>query len=204
MSAPNMAMLTPSLERLFQNCSLNHSSGGGGGRIAAGLGRSSSSDVPENHPSLVPDSKSNSSLSDTTLVELNSNISLPCHWEQYLDLKTGDIYYINWRNGMKTKEVPTINVADNCSDDYCYSISEEEEDDDDSYDSEESSAESSFLPGGSNERVKEERSQKNVLVVGGCKSCLMYFMVPKHVEDCPKCTGQLLHFDRSENDNGSS
>jgi hypothetical protein len=24
-------------------------------------------------------------------------------------------------------------------------------------------------------------------------------MVPKQVEDCPKCDGQLLHFDRSEN-----
>ncbi|GAB4839720.1 putative ferric reductase transmembrane component [Ancistrocladus abbreviatus] len=206
MSAPNMATLTASLERSLQNCSLNHSSGTRGRRGgAAGLRRSSSSDAPENHPSLI--SNTNSSCSDTTLVELNSHISLPYNWEQCLDLKTGEIYYINWRNGMKAKEDPRINAADNYSGDYRYSVSEEEEEeeeeDDDSYDSEGSSTESSSSPGGSSERVREEQSQKDVLVLGGCKSCLMYFMVPKHVEDCPKCTGQLLHFDRSDNDNGS-
>lgn len=64
------------------------------------------------------------------------------------------------------------------------------------YDSEESSSEST-CPSSSKEQHYVEK--QNVLVVAGCKSCLMYFMVPKQVEDCPKCTGQLLHFDRSEN-----
>ncbi|MCL7038427.1 hypothetical protein MKW94_030524 [Papaver nudicaule] len=41
-----------------------------------------------------------------------------------------------------------------------------------------------------------------VLVVAGCKSCLMYFMLPKYVVDCPKCSGIILHFDRFQN--GSS
>lgn len=50
----------------------------------------------------------------------------------------------------------------------------------------------------SNDNDKQRRQQ--VLVVAGCKGCFMYFMVPKQVEDCPKCFGQLLHFDRSEND----
>lgn len=70
--------------------------------------------------------------------------------------------------------------------------------DDSSYDSEESSSESS--PSSSREHYRVEKDHKDhVLVVAGCKSCLMYFMVPKKVEDCPKCSGQLLHFDRSEN-----
>ena len=74
--------------------------------------------------------------------------------------------------------------------------------DDSSCDSEESSSESSPAPISSREqhyRVDQKDHKDHVLVVAGCKSCLMYFMVPKQVEDCPKCCGQLLHFDRSEN-----
>lgn len=90
---------------------------------------------------------------------------------------------------MKAKEVPRTTAE--YSGDY-YS------EDDSSYDSEESSSESS--PSSSKEHYRVDKDRKDhVLVVAGCKSCLMYFMVPKHVEDCPKCCGQLLHFDRSEN-----
>lgn len=53
-----------------------------------------------------------------------------------------------------------------------------------------------------NENNSNNNNNNNVLVVAGCKSCLMYYMVPKQLEICPKCCGQLLHFDRSEN--GSS
>lgn len=53
-----------------------------------------------------------------------------------------------------------------------------------------------------NENENKNNNSNNVLVVAGCKSCLMYYMVPKQLEICPKCCGQLLHFDRSEN--GSS
>ncbi|KAK9277309.1 hypothetical protein L1049_006849 [Liquidambar formosana] len=173
MTAPNMATITASLERSLQNCSLGGDGAGGG----IGIDRSSSSDVPENHLT----------NSDATL-ELNSQISLPYHWEQCLDLKTGEVYYINWRNGMKAKEDPRMTAE--YSGDY-YS------EDDCSYDSEESSSESSLSS--SRERYRVVEKEDHVLVVAGCKSCLMYFMVPKQVEDCPKCTGQLLHFDRSEN-----
>jgi len=70
--------------------------------------------------------------------------------------------------------------------------------DDSSYDSEESSSESS--PSSSREHYHNRlQKEDHVLVVAGCKSCFMYFMVPKQVEVCPKCNGQLLHFDRSEN-----
>jgi len=99
---------------------------------------------------------------------------------------------------MKAKEDPRSRRAD-------YSVSrdcesEEEEEEESWYDSEESSSES--CPSSSKEHYDEgqvEKQNNNVLVVAGCKGCLMYFMVPKQVEDCPKCTGQLLHFDRSEN-----
>lgn len=103
-------------------------------------------------------------------------------------LQTGEVYYINWRNGMKAREDPR-RAADeyNVSRDY----ESEEEEEESLYDSEESSSESS-----SKEHYIEKQ---NILVVAGCKSCLMYFMVPKQVEDCPKCSGQLLHFDRSQN-----
>ncbi|KAH7835882.1 hypothetical protein Vadar_030797 [Vaccinium darrowii] len=197
MTAPNMATITASLERSLQNCSLNQisTSSSGSGRSRGGVGFSSSSDSTENqesHPS------------DSTL-ELNSQISLPFHWEQCLDLKTGEIYYINWRTGMKVKEDPRTAASAEFSGDFYSEY-------DSSYDSEGSSSESS--PSSSitqpqnhhqqqyeGEQREEQQQQKNqVLVVAGCKGCLMYFMVPKEVGVCPKCCGQLLHFDRSESD----
>ena len=106
--------------------------------------------------------------------------------------QTGEIYYINWRNGMKARDDPRT-TPEYSGDFYT--------EDDSSCDSEESSSEYSSPPDSSREhyRVDQKDHKDHVLVVAGCKSCLMYFMVPKQVEDCPKCCGQLLHFDRSEN-----
>ncbi|CAL5190963.1 unnamed protein product [Lathyrus oleraceus] len=201
-----MEAITASLERSLQNCSLNNhhhhhhqqngrrqddgsattdapaAEGEGGG---IGISSTSSED---NHPI----SNNNNNNSDTTL-ELNSHISLPYHWEQCLDLKTGEIYYLNWRNGMKAKEDPRIVAERDCEQQESESEDDEEEEESLYEDSEECSSECS-----TNERG-EVIEKENVLVVAGCKSCLMYFMVPKQVEDCPKCNGQLLHFDRSEN-----
>ncbi|XVE92655.1 hypothetical protein REPUB_Repub01dG0118000 [Reevesia pubescens] len=201
MTAPNMATITESLERSLRNCSLNHertrnsSSSSGGGAEERIIGRSLTSE----------DNNLPNTISDTSL-DLNSHLSLPHHWEQCLDLKTGEIYYINWRNGMKAREDPRTTAEYSG---YFYSEEEEEENDDDSsYDSSESSSDSSpssssrerghYNNNNNNNHQRVEKDKDNVLVVAGCKSCLMYFMVPKQVEDCPKCNGQLLHFDRSE------
>ncbi|GMI79813.1 hypothetical protein like AT2G33510 [Hibiscus trionum] len=207
MTAPNMATITESLERSLQNFSLNHerrssNSGGGGGGDGGedGLTRRSSTSDDNNNNSNHP-----ITVSDTSL-ELNSHLSLPYHWEQCLDLKTGEIYYINWRNGMKASEDPRTSAQYSGGDFYSEEEEDEDEDDDDdsSYDSEESPSESSFSTrekghcNSNNNNRRAEKDKDNVLVVAGCKSCLMYFMVPKQVEDCPKCNGQLLHFDRSE------
>ncbi|CAK9155715.1 unnamed protein product [Ilex paraguariensis] len=194
MTGPNMATITASLERSLQNCSLNHhnhNSSSSSSNSIAGVGRSAASDSPENHHG---DLSNNSS--DTAL-ELNSQISLPYHWEQCLDLKTGEIYYINWRTGIKAKEDPRTR-GESSGDIYS------DDDDRSSYDSEGSSSESSLLSSREPHNFQERNGHKDhILVVAGCKSCLMYFMLPKQVEDCPKCCGQLLHFDRSF-DNTSS
>lgn len=194
MTAPNMAAITASLERSLQSFSLNHHSNNPTATATGpdGLGFGRSSDI-RCHPS--PNS------SDATL-ELNSNITLPYHWEQCLDLKTGEVYYINWRTGMKSKEDPRT-VDDGFSG---YFYSDDEEDEDEEYESEGSSVESSPAASSSRKQKPEddenegedESSNGHVLVVAGCKGCFMYFMVPKQVEDCPKCCGQLLHFDRSD------
>ncbi|KAI3763444.1 hypothetical protein L2E82_13300 [Cichorium intybus] len=123
-------------------------------------------------------------------LELNSNTSLPYHWEQCLDLKTGEVYYINWRTGMKVKEDPRTANNGFYSDD-----EDEDEDEESSYEEEGSSSESSSAV--SSSKTEEGQIGGNVLVVAGCKSCFMYFMVPKQVEECPKCNGQLLHFNQS-------
>ncbi|PON51900.1 WW domain containing protein [Parasponia andersonii] len=186
MAAPNMATITASLEQSFRNCSLNHQTNS----AVAGVAGDTASG------SIGGSSSSSSSTSEThhhhhlqnegdTPLELNSHVSLPYHWEQCLDLKTGEIYYINWMNGMKAKEDPRRITEYNNGDHY---YSEQ----DISYDSEESSSDSSPPP-------PLPPAKDHVLVVGGCKSCFMYFMVPKSVQECPKCCGQLLHFDRSQN-----
>ncbi|XP_052204244.1 protein CURLY FLAG LEAF 1-like [Diospyros lotus] len=177
MKAPDMEAITGSLERSLRNFSLNQSSGSPAGEDAGIVISASSDDSPENHYS---------SLGDATL-ELNSHISLPYHWEQCLDLKTGEIYYINWRSGMSAKERPPAMAELYLSED------------DSSYDSEGSSSvpapESESKSGNQQHNEQQERQ---VLVVAGCKRCLMYLMVPKQLGDCPKCCGRLLRFDPSQ------
>ncbi|KAF2605055.1 hypothetical protein F2Q70_00028315 [Brassica cretica] len=93
---------------------------------------------------------------------------------------------------MRVKEDPRkvmINADSDSGESYGTLCSEE---DSSYYDSEESSSASSPS---SNENQKEDEDE-DVLVVAGCKACFMYFMVPKLVEDCPKCAAQLVHFDR--------
>ena len=95
---------------------------------------------------------------------------------------------------MKAKQDPrTITEYNNGGDDYYYS------EEDSSYDTEDSSSESSLTPPLHPNTTTSSRAENkdHVLVVRGCKSCFMYFMVPKEVQECPKCCGQLLHFDRS-------
>ncbi|CAH1433762.1 unnamed protein product [Lactuca virosa] len=222
MTAPNMAAITASLERSLQSFSLNHhqSSISINGYEGLGFGRSSSSSSGYQNNRCL----SSTNSSDATL-ELNSNITLPYHWEQCLDLKTGEVYYINWRTGMKSKEDPR--TVDGGFSGYFYSDEEEaEEEEESSYGSGGSSVESSPAASSSrkqnqNQEEEEEEEEEvedeeedededeniyengsriggHVLVVAGCKGCFMYFMVPKQVEDCPKCCGQLLHFDRSD------
>ncbi|XP_057771244.1 protein CURLY FLAG LEAF 1-like [Salvia miltiorrhiza] len=202
MATPNMATITAALERSLQNCSLNHQHSSSSSSSSASGGAARPSDSPPGD-------------AVAATLELNSEGSLPFHWEQCLDLKSGEIYYINWRTGMKATEDPRTAAAEYGGE--CYS-----EEDSSSYDSDGSSSESSPCSsreqwsGKNNEKNSyyEERNEdennsnpnpnpnnnnSNVLVVAGCKSCLMYYMVPKQLEICPKCCGQLLHFDRSEN-----
>ncbi|KAL0710658.1 hypothetical protein Bca4012_017636 [Brassica carinata] len=190
MKAPNMETITKSLEKSMLNISLTDR------RRRVRRSESTKEERSSKHIPLV---------SDRTL-ELNSHLSLPSHLEQCLDLKVKlittetsnscrfrEIYYINWENGMKVKEDPRkvmMNEDNDGGESYGTLCSEE---DSSYYDSEESSSESS--PSSRENQKEEEDEEEDVLVVAGCKACFVYFMVPKLVEDCPKCAGQLLHFD---------
>ncbi|XP_042497039.1 uncharacterized protein LOC122075892 [Macadamia integrifolia] len=191
MTAPNMSKITASLERSMQNCSLNRDGSGAGG----GVGLSATSDEP--------DTLTNSD----TAVELNSHVALPYHWEQCLDLKTGELYYIDWENGTKAKEDPRMKTSRACvggsvdfytQEDSSYGYSGV--DYGYGYDSEGEGSSSTSTPSPSPSRDDHRYDQgDHVLVVAGCKRCFMYFMLPKQVTECPKCNGLILHFDRSEN-----
>ncbi|KAG7647780.1 hypothetical protein AtNW77_Chr1g0030831 [Arabidopsis thaliana] len=170
-----MADITEYLERSMQNCSLidRRSS------MGDGFGMS------DEH---IP-------ISDRFL-ELSTHFSVPSHLEQCLDLKTGEIYYRSWNSGMRVKEDPRKsmsrgNYADQSSGESSGTVFSSEEVSS-YYESEESSSESSP----SSRKYHKEEEEADVLVVAGCKACLMYFMVPKLFKDCPKCATQLLHFDQ--------
>lgn len=75
MKAPNMDSITKSLEKSMQNFSLSDRRR----RVGDRFGRSSTTTEESSNEHVPP-------ISDRTL-ELNSHISLPCHWEQCLDLK---------------------------------------------------------------------------------------------------------------------
>ncbi|KAE9600648.1 hypothetical protein Lal_00046264 [Lupinus albus] len=193
-----METITDSLERSLQNCSLNNNHE----TSRRGEKEEGSADIDDDDDVVVDNHVLNS---DTTL-DLNSHLSLPYHWEQCLDLKTGEIYYINWRNGMKAKEDPRNMIRNNSNKNDNYEECDDEEEGS-WYDSEESSSESCCPSSSSNNKEYHHQNNynnNNVLVVAGCKSCLMYFMVPKLVQDCPKCTAQLLHFDPSQTNHFTS
>ncbi|CAA6660011.1 unnamed protein product [Spirodela intermedia] len=142
---------------------------------------------------------------DTTL-ELNSEVALPYHWEQCLDLKTGKIYYINWSTGeihggsAEVRRIPRQDGDD--ADDENDGV----EDDDDGGDSSEDSAttdsddngncSSAFSRGAGGWRGGVAAGG-SVLVAAGCRVCMMYVMIPKREEECPRCGGHVLHFSRS-------
>ncbi|KAG9139595.1 hypothetical protein Leryth_016365 [Lithospermum erythrorhizon] len=208
MATPNMSTITDSLERDLQNFSLKNdhhprnsncssSSSNDGGNV--GAGEISSSDLIKNHH--------HDDDTSETAYELNSHIRMPYHWEQCLDLKTGELYYINWRTGMKSKEDPRT-TSQSSNPNVGFNLSSVELNDESSYESEGSTTEeSSSSPStttsdhkkgstieNNNNCENSMMKEDNVLVVAGCKSCFMYFMVVKQVQDCPKCTGQLIHF----------
>ncbi|ERN06165.1 hypothetical protein AMTRI_Chr06g170760 [Amborella trichopoda] len=165
MTTPKMAM-TSSLERSFQACSINH-----------GHGATSSSASP-------PESQN---LRHANL-ELNSEMSLPYQWEQCLDLKTGEVYFIDWNNGKKEKDDPRL-VKNKTR--LGYNSSDEES----GNESEDSSSSSTYFY--EDYLVDSDTNQDQILVVAGCKRCLMYFMLPKMAMECPKCRSLLLRFNGS-------
>ncbi|CAN6467013.1 unnamed protein product [Victoria cruziana] len=127
-------------------------------------------------------------------------------WDQYLDLKTGEIMYsVDWergreanRRGWNTGAIGKRQGGRRCDDE------EGEEEEREGGSGTDSDAGSCRAPvgccnkgylvaapaGGAPQMIVEE---EEVLVVAGCKQCLMYFMLPKVADECPKCSSPLLH-----------
>ncbi|KAF3323594.1 cell wall protein IFF6-like protein [Carex littledalei] len=232
MTAPNIEMIASSL----RNCSLNYQNT----PASPSSSSSSTSSSYQTNYAAAPPPPTPSMTGDFT-VELNSDVALPFQWEQCLDLRNGQVYYINWEDGTRTTVDPRAHnrsfylynsssddedpvtdpeeaegeaetalgaqetyIYDSSSDtDSCSGINTES-----SYTSNISSNPSSFSPTESSSSGgfgafsgASDGGTANggaVLVAAGCKACFMYFMVPKHVNVCPKCGGAgLLHLGRA-------
>ncbi|URE45157.1 hypothetical protein MUK42_14937 [Musa troglodytarum] len=193
MTRPNIDMITASL----RNCSL-------------GRGRRQPKPPPppplprrQQRRHLVEDSDEIAGVT----VELNSGTALPHNWEQYLDMRTGEVYYINWETGIRTTEDPRSSTITSS-----YSDEDEASDNGDSgssYDASGDTTGSSYdasgdTPGSSSlsSASSAETSASvdhvgggggHVLVAAGCRGCFTYFMVPKRAYVCPSCGGRLFH-----------
>jgi len=167
-------------------------------------------------------------------LEIKSQPALPYQWEQFLDLKTGEIHYIDWSVCKKGRNDPRelLGLSEDClrnrleemsalkidnrlangnnkSSTLLYDYSEVEDSisdiqstDEDSDGSEESHR---LINRGkqANKTLELDRElggqDATVLVVAGCRRCLMYYMLPKCVHECPKCGNIVLHFKESSN-----
>ncbi|KAJ1696918.1 hypothetical protein LUZ63_005430 [Rhynchospora breviuscula] len=237
MTAPNIEMIASSL----RNCSLNYQNNPASPSSSSSSTSSSSSYQPDSTAAPPPPTRS---LTGDLTVELNSDVALPFYWEQCLDIRSGQVYYINWEDGTRTSvdprtREPAIHFYASSSDDEDPETDPEDEEEEveseaalevqetyncdsssdtdscsgvnteSSYTSNMSSSHSSFSPtessssggfgalsGASNSCTVNGGGA--VLVAAGCKACFMYFMVPKHVNVCPKCGGAgLLHLGRA-------
>ncbi|XP_065022694.1 protein CURLY FLAG LEAF 1-like isoform X1 [Musa acuminata AAA Group] len=185
MTAPNIEMIAA----LLRSCNL----GRGGDRVSP-----PSAAARRVEPS-------DESAGEVT-VELNSETALPYHWEQCLDMRTGEVYYINRETGTRTSKDPRTAVAaatysssyhseeDVSSDDDSCSGVGGSDDHEDSVDTANSCLTS--LSSTSTSDTSAEPSGGHILVSAGCRSCFMYFMVPKSIDACPKCGGRLLKLGR--------
>ncbi|KAJ0988758.1 hypothetical protein J5N97_007114 [Dioscorea zingiberensis] len=191
MTAPSIEMIAESLK----NCSLGRNRGRGRGRARAR--------AIQPPPLPLQEEEDSTEESEGLTVELNSDVALPHNWEQCLDMRTGEVYYVNWRTGMRTKEDPRNPGSNSSSSTYyfsessfsgsgdnaCSSGEKEEEEEEETRDTASSSGISSISSG----EVGGGDISDHVLVAAGCKTCFMYFMVPKRVDACPKCGASLLH-----------
>ncbi|WOK97490.1 hypothetical protein Cni_G06198 [Canna indica] len=188
MAAPNIDSIAASLRR----CSLGGEGGGGG----------HSPPRPPRAPHLAE--ASDDSYGRIT-VDLNSETTIPYHWEQHLDIRTGEIYYINWETGERTTKDPRTA----CTTASTYSSSEDksdvghscsragssgdESDDDEDVDNDSDTSDFS----GPSTSWRRPASGGETLVTAGCKACFTYFMVPTRVRACPNCGRPLLHLGRN-------
>ncbi|KAB2043512.1 hypothetical protein ES319_D01G022200v1 [Gossypium barbadense] len=177
MTAPPTAAITAALG----NCSLNHETTTTSVGSLEEEGNIRRPTAPKDNDDVLQ----NGTVSGTTL-DLNPHLSIPHYREQCLVLETGE--------DPKT-------AAEYGGESYSENDDDGGGDDDDNnwYDSEESSPSSSFSSSRDYKNDHHshgiEEENDDVLVVAGCKSCYMYFMVAKKTEGCPKCNGQLLRFD---------
>ncbi|WOL12869.1 hypothetical protein Cni_G21637 [Canna indica] len=206
-TAPNIEMIAASL----RSCSLGRRGG-----AASPLSMSTP-------PSVVSEEDNLSEVSDESTgevtVELNSDTALPYCWEQRLDIRTGEVYYINWETGKRTTKDPrnasatstAIAAAATYSSSYQFGKDISSSDVDscsgvggsDDYESSTDTGNSSCLSSLSAASSPPEIAPEpdgggggQILVAAGCRSCFMYFMVAKSVDACPKCSGGLLHLGR--------
>ncbi|XP_074588917.1 protein CURLY FLAG LEAF 1-like [Curcuma longa] len=125
-----------------------------------------------------------------------------------LDIKTGEVYYFDRETGTRTSKDPRVAAAAHA---YSSSYLSDEEDVSSSDEDRFSGVGSGSSGGDTNEDSVDSTANSCLtcissasspaaapepLVSAGCRSCFMYFMVPKSDDACPKCGGRLFKLGR--------
>ncbi|KAJ7521411.1 hypothetical protein O6H91_19G052800 [Diphasiastrum complanatum] len=141
------------------------------------------------------------SVKANATVELPEQPALPYQWEQFLDLETGEVYYIDWSSCKRTCRDPRelLQVANKQIKSQLEAVLESPANQQTPAISPQNITQKSwnqFSSKTSNsvlQKLSMDTMDEDVMVARGCCQCLMYFMLPKLAPECPSCGGLLQH-----------
>lgn len=140
---------------------------------------------------------SSESCDQASGIELLGEPGLPDGWEQCLDLETGECFYLDNSCGKRTKRDPRpiLAEANNNIRARCFSHSPLVDQDaatpSNCFHQDSKSDSHSATVSSSMDILSTEHDGK-VPILKACSKCLIYFLIPREVKECPWCNTHLF------------